>query len=102
MDAAVCTGAPHVQGFCLRGSLSIFAPSTFSRKKNTCTPRDRGTHAGRILRAFSSVMYFFESEWYRPWNWVVVASDASVKGCGINSEEDVGAVGPVQERERFR
>ena len=56
--------------------------------------------------AFSGLMIFLQSDWWKPWNELVCSSDASTTGYGVCTAfwdlEDVKRVGRVKERSRFR
>ena len=58
------------------------------------------------LWVFRSLMIYLHSDWTRPWNTYVTASDASLTGFGIVSSvwsvDEVSEVGRCQERCRFK
>ncbi|CAK0831182.1 unnamed protein product [Prorocentrum cordatum] len=93
-------------GLCSRGTLSAFNSVYGFVRAHYDEAAVLWTEARRELAAFSSLMYFLESDWWLPWNPLVQQSDASLHGYGLARafwpRELVESVGRVPERARFR
>ncbi|CAK0809789.1 unnamed protein product [Prorocentrum cordatum] len=93
-------------GLCSRGTLSAFNSVYGFVRAHYDEAAVLWAEARRELAAFSSLMYFLESDWWLPWNPLVQQSDASLHGYGLARafwpRELVESVGRVPERARFR
>ncbi|CAK0807877.1 unnamed protein product, partial [Prorocentrum cordatum] len=93
-------------GLCSRGTLSAFNSVYGFVRAHYDEAAVLWTEARQELTAFSSLMYFLESDWWLPWNPLVQQSDASLHGYGLARafwpRELVESVGRVPERARFR
>ncbi|CAK0823925.1 unnamed protein product, partial [Prorocentrum cordatum] len=93
-------------GLCSRGTLSAFNSVHGFVRAHYDEAAVLWAEARRELAAFSSLMYFLESDWWLPWNPMVQQSDASLHGYGLARafwpQELVESVGRVPERARFR
>ncbi|CAK0856481.1 unnamed protein product, partial [Prorocentrum cordatum] len=93
-------------GLCSRGTLSAFSSVYGFVRAHYDDAAVLWAEARRELAAFSSLMYFLESDWWLPWNPMVQQSDASLHGYGLARafwpRELVESVGRVPERARFR
>ncbi|CAK0868534.1 unnamed protein product, partial [Prorocentrum cordatum] len=93
-------------GLCSRGTLSAFNSVCGFVRAHYDEAAVLRAEARRELAAFSSPMYFLESDWWLPWNPMVQQSDASLHGYGLARafwpQELVESVGRVPERARFR
>ncbi|CAK0795767.1 unnamed protein product, partial [Prorocentrum cordatum] len=93
-------------GLCSRGTLSAFNSVCGFVRAHYDEAAVLWAEARQELAAFSSLMYFLESDWWLPWNPMVQQSDASLHGYGLARafwpRELVESVGRVPERARFR
>ncbi|CAK0833049.1 unnamed protein product, partial [Prorocentrum cordatum] len=93
-------------GLCSRGTLSAFNSVYGFVRAHYEEAAVLWAEARRELAAFSSLMYFLESDWWLPWNPMVQQSEASLHGYGLARafwpQELVESVGRVPERARFR
>ncbi|CAK0901058.1 unnamed protein product, partial [Prorocentrum cordatum] len=93
-------------GLCSRGTLSAFNSVYGFVRAHYDEAAVLWAEARRELAAFSSLMYFLESDWWLPWNPMAQQSDASLHGYGLARafwpQELVESVGRVPERARFR
>ncbi|CAK0860615.1 unnamed protein product [Prorocentrum cordatum] len=93
-------------GLCSRGTLSAFNSVHGFVRAHYDEAAVLWAEARRELAAFSSLMYFLESDWWLPWNPMVQQSDASLHGYGLARafwpQKLVESVGRVPERARFR
>ncbi|CAK0819305.1 unnamed protein product, partial [Prorocentrum cordatum] len=93
-------------GLCSRGTLSAFNSVYGFVRAHYDEAAVLWTEARQELTAFSSLMYFLESDWWLPWNPLAQQSDASLHGYGLARafwpRELVESAGRVPERARFR
>ncbi|CAK0828541.1 unnamed protein product, partial [Prorocentrum cordatum] len=93
-------------GLCSRGTLSAFNSVYGFVRAHYDEAAVLWAEARQELAAFSSLMYFLESDWWLPWNPLAQQSDASLHGYGLARafwpRELVESVGRVPERARFR
>ena len=98
----------HVTFCCLcnRQLLCIFNTVYKFIRKHYYSPVRLWESVRMELWAFRSLMVFLQSDWWRPWNPLVSASDASLEGYGVPTSfwnsQDVADCGRRLERARFR
>lgn len=98
----------HITFCCLcnRQLLCIFSSIYKFVRRNYFKPAPLWDSVRSELRVFKGLMVFLQSDWWRGWNPLVTASDASLEGYGVSTSfwplEEVKRVGRQVERSRFR